>query len=143
MDLVDAELRALARVHSLRGRVLTLAAPWPLIGVDALSATSAVQAAAELHLQRPGAAAHFAAHGWALPDMISRVYDSTVAQHALDWQPHVTFDTLLHTLAAADYCEANSSCKPPSPPPCTGLGGVGSKQQPIFLTLDLVLRGAY
>ena len=97
VDVVDAHVRALARVHLVRGAVLTLAAPWPL---PRAPGTSAADAAADLRCRYPNAARLFARRGWTLPDRVTRVYDATAAAKALGWRPRVTFEALLRAMEA-------------------------------------------
>ena len=103
-DLVDAHVRALARIHRVRGAVLTIAAPWPLARRPGASSSHA--AAAELRACYPHAERLFARHGWRLPEGVSRVYDSDAAVNALGWQPRVTFEALLRVMEAAEAAEA-------------------------------------
>jgi len=95
VDLIDAHLRALARVRDVRGAVFTLVAPWPL---ERHPGTSAHEVAALLRERHPHAERLYARHGWRLPDAITRVYDSKAAIEALGWQPLVTFEALLRLM---------------------------------------------
>merc|ERR550525_1307980 len=87
VDVVDAELRALARIRQLQGALLTLAGPWPL-GREALGGSDAVlapgrptafEAASLLRTTYPHAEQIFARHGWQLPSAITRIYDCSAA----------------------------------------------------------------
>ena len=101
VDLIDAHLRALARVRRLRGAVLTLAPPWPLECVPSGVSFSAADAGAQLRARHPHAERLYAWHGWRLPKAITRVYDCTAAVEALDWQPHLTFEAVLRLMEDA------------------------------------------
>lgn len=46
----------------------------------------------------PDVAAAFAKRGWTLPQSLDRVYDSSAAQQALDWQPKYGFNSVLAML---------------------------------------------
>ena len=115
-DLIDAHLRALARIRLVRGMLLTVAAPWPLARPpdgapsssspsSSSSAVAAHDAAVELRARFPRAERLFARHGWRLPDRVTRVYDSDAAVRALGWQPHVTFEALLRVMEEAEAAE--------------------------------------
>lgn len=110
VDLVDAHLRALARIGLVRGAVLTVAAPWPLTHRrdGGSSVTAARDAAVELRARYPRAELLFSRHGWRLPERVTRVYDCEAAVRALDWQPRVTFEALLRAMEEAEVDEAEA-----------------------------------
>lgn len=102
-DLLDAEIRALARVHSgvlCEPLVLTIVAPWPLTQDE----TSEDPAANSKSLARryPRAAEIYQHHGWELPGRITRVYDAATAMSVLSWRPHLTWERILEVLASPD-----------------------------------------
>ena len=113
-DLVDAHLRALARIRNVRGLVLTLAAPWPLKRPDdapgeTKKTLSAIGAAGALRERFPHAARLFSRHGWSLPDAVTRVYDADAAVLALGWRPRVTFEALLEAMLREEEEEETTS----------------------------------
>ena len=144
VDLIDAHLRALARIRVVRGAVLTLAAPWPL--AEHSAGASAQEAAQQLRVRYPHAARLYAQHDWQLPDAITRVYDIQAAVKALGWQPRVTFEALLHTMEEehesieqgeglhAASSSAGEDVRPRKQPKITAAGGA---------RLQELLRGAY
>lgn len=117
VDLVDAHLRALARLPQLRGRVLTVAAPLPLEGARVVCArgggcgrepagsrgapaafTSPEEVMAQVRERLPHAERLYKKHGWRLPEAITRVYDCQAAIEALGWRPRVTFEAVLRIM---------------------------------------------
>ena len=143
VDLLDAELRALARIRqpSVRGSVLTIAAPWPLERAPLISSRDA---AALIRTHYPQADDLFAQHGFRLPDEVSRVYDCEAACKALDWQPRVTFEALLRTM---EQHQADVTVR-------EGLGGRREQPKkraredheqdsPALLPFEALLRGAF
>ena len=143
VDLVDAELRCLARAPRLRGRLFTLAAPVPLAVVNASShGVSAVEAAARVRTHWPEASALFASQGWELPSAITRVYDASAAFRALDMRPRVTFEAVLRAIAARQRVAeggASGDGALPEAEPSEPLGRGVSAPLPD----SAVLRGAY
>ena len=140
VDVVDAELRALARVQGLRGKVLTIAAPWPL---ERDTGASAQEAASRLRVRHHHAERLYAQHGWQLPEAITRVYDCEAAIKALGWQPRVTFEALLHMMEqhereaqGGDMASESSADEAPRKQPRIN----GVTQRTSFQEL---LRGAY
>ena len=105
VDLVDAHLRALARVRVVRGAVLTIAAPWrgSGTGAGASSGISAQEAASQLRDRHHQAERLYAQHGWRLPEAITRVYDCEAAVKGLGWQPRITFEALLHVMEVHEH----------------------------------------
>jgi len=46
----------------------------------------------------PGLAESFAVRGWSMPQSLDRVYDSSLAQHELGWQPKYGYESVLSLL---------------------------------------------
>ena len=137
VDLVDAELRALARVRALRGRCLTICAPTPLDALEAKAGLSAAAAATRVREKRPVAEAIFAARGWRLADVITRVYDPSAAMDALSWRPRVTFDSVLRVLAAGGAEEEDEGAR-------SRAGGESAETEiDDAVALEAVLQGAF
>ena len=135
VDLIDAELRALARIKAVRGKVFTLAAPWPLERPPA--GTSAKEAASTILALHQDAERFYAQHGWRLPEDITRVYDCRAAINDLGWRPRVTFEAVLRMMReheAEEDSSASASSAAPRKQPKTASTGV---------TIGELLRGAY
>ena len=83
-------MKALSRINQLSGRVLTLAAPWPWSREETPNSAEAV---AKMVRERWGSR-----YPWELPTEITRVYDSSAARDALDWEPVWTFERVVQEL---------------------------------------------
>ena len=137
VDLIDAELRALARVRALRGRCLTICAPTPLDALEAKAGLSAAAAATRVREKRPAAEAIFAARGWRLADVITRIYDPSAAMDALSWRPRVTFDSVLRVLAAGGAEEEDEGTRSRAD------GESAETEIDEAVALEVVLHGAF
>ncbi|KAH8068814.1 hypothetical protein JL721_6382 [Aureococcus anophagefferens] len=91
VDLVDAHLRALARVRRCAAACSRSARRrrWPAASRRAPRRASAT---------RGRGPRLFARRGWRLADAITRVYDPSAAMDALAWRPRVTFASVLRAL---------------------------------------------
>lgn len=98
VDIITGQLRALTRARepSLKGKVLTLSAPFPFARAD--TPTESASFSSFLQAQRPELAAAYTKIGWSLPSDIGRVYDSSRAVELLEWQSLVTFDKVVAVL---------------------------------------------
>jgi nucleoside-diphosphate-sugar epimerase len=102
VDIITGHLRALtrARTEPIKGKVVTLSAPFPFARVDTPTKTAAF---ADFLLQRrPGLADIYGSLGWSLPTDLGRVYDSSLAMELLQWQPLVDFDKLVEALQGSE-----------------------------------------
>jgi nucleoside-diphosphate-sugar epimerase len=105
VDVLTGHLRALTRARepSLKGRVLTLSAPFPFAREDTPTETAGFLSF--LQAQRPELSDLYGKLGWSLPDDLGRVYDSSLAVELLEWRPAVTFDQLVAALAGGEAGE--------------------------------------
>jgi nucleoside-diphosphate-sugar epimerase len=95
-DAARAHLAALKRAPALGFDVLVLSAPTPFSRADA---TELKRDAATVVARRfPDAPGLYAARGWQLPRSISRVYDSSHAERALDFRFETDFDAVVEAL---------------------------------------------
>ncbi len=102
VDIITGHLRALtrARAEAIKGKVMTLSAPFPFARADTPTRTAAF--AEFLLAQRPGLSDLYDSLGWSLPTDLGRVYDCSLAVELLEWQPLVDFDKLVEILQGGE-----------------------------------------
>jgi UDP-glucose 4-epimerase len=96
-DIVEAHMLALERAPRLGFGRYIISATTPLRRADvAALRTNAAQVVAQ---RAPQALAEYARRGWSLFPGLDRVYDNSLARHALGWQPRHDFHSVTARLA--------------------------------------------
>ena len=96
-DIVEAHMLALERAPRLGFGRYVVSATTPFRRADVVSLRAN---AAQMVAQRaPQALAEYARRGWALFPALDRVYDNSLARHALGWQPRHDFHAVIARLA--------------------------------------------
>jgi len=96
-DIVEAHMLALERAPRLGFGRYVISATTPLRRADV--ATLRTNAAHVVAQRAPQALAEYARRGWSLFPALDRVYDNSLARHALGWQPRHDFHSVVARLA--------------------------------------------
>jgi UDP-glucose 4-epimerase len=95
-DAVEAHVAALARAPDIGFGVFVVSAPTPFVRADATELKKDAAAVVARHF--PDAPALYARRGWRLPASLGRVYDSSLAGHALGFRCKTDFRAVLDAL---------------------------------------------
>lgn len=96
-DIVEAHMLALERAPRLGFGRYVISATTPFRRADV--ATLRANAAQVVAQRAPQAMAEYARRGWSLFPALDRVYDNSLARHALGWQPRHDFHSVTARLA--------------------------------------------